>query len=118
MTLEKLCSLHKVDVQEETSVAGDSGGMIRSWATAKTKQKCRCRPANENEAQDYAKRGQRVNWIVYYATNPGLSNKNRLVFVDSDDVTHYLQVQTVHNPHQMDRFWKVACLEAGDVDNT
>lgn len=118
MSLESLCSIHKVDVQTGTSTAGGAGGMIRSWATTATKKPCRCRPANESETQDYAQRGQRVNWIVYFWKNPSLTNENRLVFTDTDGSVHYLQVQTTHNPHQMDRFWKVACLEAQDVDHT
>ena len=118
MSLESLCSIHRVDVQEETSSTGGAGGMIRSWTTVKTKKPCRCRPANESETQDYAKRGQRINWVVYFSTNPQLDNTNRLVYTDSQGAVHYLQVQTTHNPHQMDRFWKVACLEAQDVDHT
>lgn len=117
MSLETLCSIHTVTVQIGTVTAGAAGGQIRSFANVRTGAKCRCRPMSQTEVDELAKRGQRVNWRVYFSTNPNLTNKHRLKYADELGVEHLLYVQTTNNPHEMDRFWKVDCLESKDVDN-
>lgn len=116
MSIKSLCSIHEVTIQVATTSAGAAGGARRTWANQRTKVKCRVNLRSPSEAMPLNQPAQHSGPRVYFYFDPELETaKNRIVFTDKAGVVHTLDVKAVNNPHEMDRFWKVDCVENRDA---
>lgn len=117
MSIETLCSTHRVTIQRRTMTRGAMGDVINAWATIAggTNKKCRVVLKSPHEASPFKQDGQSTTPRVYFYYDPEVSNEHRFVYVDKSGLTRYLYVRSVDNPHQLSRFWKVDCTESTDV---
>lgn len=117
-SIVRLMSIHRVAIKRETVTTGSSMGPIRSYATVtgKSSVPCRCVAGGWQPTEEAGVRGHREPWTVRFPDYPGaLDERNVLVFRDSKGASHNLQVQRVINPHDLEYFWRVNCLELADV---
>jgi len=114
MSLKSLTSIHTVDVYVESVTRGKAGGATRDFGDTPVTSGvlCRVKKLSVTEMKDLKVLEVNATWRVYFHSNPSLTQKNMLLFVDDAGATHRLYVKTVTNPHQMQRFWKVDCSDA------
>lgn len=117
MSLKSITSIHTVTKQVQSVSRGDGGGTIRTWANVTTNMLCRVRPLPAEKFVELQREGMRIEYKVFFHYDPQVDERNRLLFTDSDGVQHILLVIETRNPHHMDRFWVVNCMENRDVDN-
>lgn len=116
MSLESLCSTHRITIQVKTVTKGSAGGMQRTWANQRTNVKCRVKLSSPSESHDLKQEAQRATPRVYFYFNPNVvTGEFRFIYVDKAGETHYLYVSKVENPHELNKFWKVDCEENKDV---
>ena len=119
MSLVSLLSIHQVDIQIVSVTRGGAGGILRVWTAVSAGVRCRVSPLPPEYMVDrLGKEGFRPDYKVYFPDNPNIDERNRLLFTDSDVVQHILLVEKIENPHELDKFWKVWCVELKDVEGT
>lgn len=116
MSLKSMTSTHEVTVQKKTVTRGGGGGPVNSYASLR-KQKCRVIPLPAKEVTDLKKRGLNVDYKVIFHSDPAVDTEHRLLWTDAGGTQRKLHVKGTQNPHALNRFWKILCLEQRDVDN-
>ena len=110
MSLRGLVSVHTVTIQRESITRGSMGAPVRTWAARHTNVGCRVQPLSAREAAALLKDGMRVSHRVYFDTDYGIDERDRIVFN-----TRKLQVVGARNTDELDRLWAVDCEERKDA---
>jgi hypothetical protein len=85
---------HTCTAQRRTRTQGTLGGAKDSWSTVLfSGRACWRQPAGDNESDYAMKRGISVSHKVYFTSDPGVDERDRLVFSDGN----YL-VRTLPHP--------------------
>lgn len=80
MSIEDLTSVDTVTPQTETVTIGASGGVNESYADGASLT-CLVQEVSSRERLDYAARGLDVDFVLYFSTEPSISNNRRLKLV-------------------------------------
>lgn len=80
MSIEELCSHDSVTPYAESDTTDSTGGVVPSFPTAGKSLACFVQERNASEALDYAARGQKLSYKVYFSSDPKLSNNQHLMW--------------------------------------
>ncbi len=85
---------HTAIAKRRTRTKGTLGGSKDSYDTVLfTDRACWRQPASDSEVVEFQKRSQKITHKIYFATDPGLSDKDVLVI--DDDI---MKIRSVSHP--------------------
>lgn len=97
---------HTVDVERASVTEDEAGGRVRSWAAVSSDIEAWVQPASARTVEAYGRFSMKVTHSVYFAGDPGVKLDDRLKFRG-----RYLAVQGIENACEVNRLWRVDCME-------
>jgi head-tail adaptor len=85
--------IHKVDVERKTVTQDASGGKVDSWTARVRGMPCRVEPLSSDKIINFDKLGMQVTHVIYSNVFQGITDLDRLKFVDASGQTRYFEVR-------------------------
>ena len=80
MTVESLTSEHVVTIQVQSETMDDSWTVVEAFTNVAVDVKCLVQEMDSREQLEYAARGLSVTHDVYFAADPEVTSKHRLLW--------------------------------------
>jgi head-tail adaptor len=94
---------HRIDLERKTVTKDASGGKVDSWAPRALAVPCRIEPASATKVINFDKLGMQVSHVVYLDSDRGVSDLDRIKYVDRLGRTRYLEIRGAKDTDELGR---------------
>lgn len=108
MSIESLCSRHTLlHYARSAGTTGAAGSLTYNWDTLTATLQGFIQPVSAAERLQLMQAGYEVTHVIYFASNPGVVNEDKLVY---DGRTFKVDGKAT-NTDEAGRLWRVECTE-------
>ncbi len=103
--------IHKVDIERKTVTQDASGGKVDSWSLRVKAMPCRIEPLDSDKVINFDKLGMMVTHVIYSNVFQGVTDLDRIKFVDANGNTRYFEVRGAKDTDEWRRLTKLWARE-------